>query len=496
MRGLSHRLEVLTRDEVNAIVESAFVVLEKTGFRFKHPLVLKMFEEHGCDVDYKTEIVKLPSSFVKERVRATPKEYGVQSASTDYTIRINDGSLKGGMCYEILFVDYEKMTRRYGMKDDCIRAITLGNRLENISHVTPFVVPSDVQQEICDAEAYKLLLQYSEKPGGVYISSIQSARTIIEMAIAVCGGEEELRKRRCIGYGAEPTTPLQLSNHAINIILEFSKFDLPISASGSMVMPGSTGPATLAGSLVLITAETLAAISMINIINPREPASFGTAIHVMDPFTALCTFGAPEQGLAGAAAIQIARHFGLSAGCNVGLADSNVPDFQAGFEKALGASIALAAGAEGIGAQGIVGADQGCSYEQLVIDNEWLGMISRTFRGIDVTPETLALDIIQSVGVGGNFLRERHTIRHLRKEVWLPDLFRRQRWDRWLSEGGKDSMMRAKEKVRQILRENYPPKPVLDPDIVNQLDMILDVARKKSSTSTIGNVGSARIPFA
>jgi trimethylamine--corrinoid protein Co-methyltransferase len=489
MRGLSHRLEVLSRDEVNAIVESAFVVLEKTGFRFKHPTILKMFDEHGCDVDFQSEIVKLPSSFVKERVRATPKDYSVQSASTDYTIRINDGSLKGGMCYEILLVDYENMARRYGVKDDCIRAIALGNRLKNISHVMPFVVPSDVQQEICDAEAYKLLLQYSEKPGGVYISSIQSARTIIEMAIAVCGCEEELKRRRCVGYGAEPTSPLQLSNHAINIILELSKYDLPVSASGSMVMPGSTGPATLAGSLVLITAETLAAICMVNIINPREPASFGTAIHVMDPFTALCTFGAPEQGLAGAASIQIARHFGLSAGCNVGLADSNTPDFQAGFEKALGASIALAAGAEGIGAQGIVGADQGCSYEQLVLDNEWLGMISRPFRGIEVTPEALAVDVIQGVGVGGNFLRDRHTSKHLRKEIWLPSLFGRQRWDQWASEGAKDSMMRAKDEVRQILRDNYPPKPVLGPDIVRQLDRILDVARRRSSPSTIGMAG-------
>jgi len=485
MRGLNHRLEVLAKEEVDAIIEAAFFVLESTGFRFKHPSVLKAFDDFGCEVNYANEIVKLPSSFVKERLRRVPKEYDVQSASSDYTVRINDGNLKGGMCYEILFVDYGSMARRYGLREDCIKAITLGNNLENISHVMPFVVPSDAQQEICDAEAYKLLLQYSRKPGGVYISSIQSARAIIDMAIAACGGEEELRRRRCIGYGAEPTTPLQLSNHAINIILELAKYDLPVSASGSMVMPGSTGPATLAGSLVLLTAETLAAISMINIINPKEPASFGTSIHVMDPFTALCTFGSPEQGLAGAAAIQVARSFGLSAGCNVGLADSNVPDFQAGFEKALSTCVAIAAGAEGIGAQGIVGADQGCSFEQLVIDDEWLGMVSRPFRGIDVTPETLAVDVIQKVGAGGNYLRERHTIRHLREEIWFPRLFGRQRWDRWLSEGAKDSMTRARERVRGILKEEYPPSAVIDADIIKQLDEIMKRARRAASTSSL-----------
>jgi trimethylamine--corrinoid protein Co-methyltransferase len=486
MRGLNHRLEVLTKDEVDAIRESAFTVLEGTGFRFKHPAVLKMFDDLGCTVDFGQEIVKLPPSLVKERLSKVPKEYDVRSASSDYMVRINDGKLKGGMCYEILFVDYGTMVRRYGLKEDCIRAITLGNHLPNISHVMPFVVPSDVQQEICDAEAYNLLLRYSQKPGDVYISSLQSARAIIKMAIAACGGEEELRRRRCIGYGAEPTTPLQLSNHAINIILELAKYDLPISASGSMVMPGSTGPATLAGSLVLLTAETLAAITMISVINPKEPASFGTSIHVMDPFTALCTFGGPEQGLAGAAAIQVARSFGLSAGCNVGLADSNLPDFQAGFEKALSTCLAIAAGAEGIGAQGIVGADQGCSFEQLVIDDEWLDMISRPFRGIEVTPQTLSLDVIQKVGVGGNFLRERHTIRHLREEIWLPHLFSRQRWDRWISEGAKDSMMRARERVRGILKENYPPRAVLDSDVIGQLDEILKGARRDASTSTIG----------
>ncbi|MGQ9515347.1 MAG: trimethylamine methyltransferase family protein [Thermoproteota archaeon] len=485
---LRHRLEVLTEEEVDVIRESALTVLETVGFRYKHGEVLKMFDRCGCQVDYKKEIVKLPPYFVKEILSKVPKSYNIQSASTDKVVRINDGSVKGSMCYEILFVDYEKMKRRYGVREDCIKAIVLGNNLENIDYVMPFVVPSDVQQEICDAEAYRILLEYSEKPGGVYISSLESARIIIELAKVACGGEEELRKRRCIGYGAEPTTPLQLSNHAINIILEFSKYDLPVSATGSMVMLGATGPVTLAGSLVLLTAEVLAGIAMVYLINPKEPASFSTSIHVMDPFTALCTFGSPEQALAGAAGIQIARSFGLSAGCNVGLADSNIPDFQAGFEKALGSCLAIAAGAEDIGAQGIVGADQGCSFEQLVIDDEWMRMISRFFQGIDVSPETLAVDLIKKVGAGGNFIQEIRTLRHIRKELWLPRIFKRERWDSWLSKGAKDSMARARERVREILREHYPPQPVLDPDTIKQLDIIMEMARKRSAPYSIGKV--------
>ncbi|MBO3803759.1 MAG: trimethylamine methyltransferase family protein [Candidatus Brockarchaeota archaeon] len=490
MRKLSHGLEVLAKEEVEAIRESALTVLETVGFRYRHGGVLKMFERCGCPVDYGKEVVKLPRALVEETVRKVPKDYAVQSASTGEAVRVNDGSIKGGMCYEILFVDYERMERRYGLKEDCVKAITLGNNLDNIDYVMPFVVPSDAQQEICDAEAYKLLIEYSKKPGGVYVSSIESARAIIEMAKAACGGEEELRKRRCIGYGAEPSSPLQLSNHAINIVLEFAKYDLPVSATGSMVMLGATGPATVAGSLVLLTAEVLAGIAMVYLINPNEPASFSTSIHVMDPFTALCTFGSPEQALAGAAGIQVARSFGLSAGCNVGLADSNLPDFQAGFEKALGACLAIAAGAESIGAQGIVGADQGCSYEQLAIDDEWLGMISRLFQGVEVTPETLAVDVIQKVGVGGNFIRERHTLRHARKELWLPKLFKRERWDSWVSRGAKDSMERAREKVRGILKENYPPTPVLDRDAMKQIEGIMRAARKRASPGTLGGTGA------
>src|SRR4030042_6724430 len=94
--------------------------------------------------------------------------------------------------------------------------------------------------------------------------------------------------------------------------------------------------------------------------------------------------------------------------------------------------VALLAGAAGIGAQGIVGADQGTSFEQLVIDNEWASAFNHIFDlGVEVNEETLGVDVVKKVGVGGSFIAEEHTLRHARETYWKSNLFNQASWEGW-----------------------------------------------------------------
>jgi trimethylamine--corrinoid protein Co-methyltransferase len=474
------RLELLSREGVEAVKEGALEILEEVGFAYRHRGALEMLEEHGAIIDYRSEVAKLPRELILNCLKKAPKQYIVEPPQGD-AVYFGDGSIKATMGLEIQFVDYSRMERRPGRTEDCVKSITVGNELENVGVVSPFVVPSDVPVRIADVREHRLLFTYSRKPFYAWIYSVESCRHILDMAKAVAGGEDELRKKKIIGYGAEPTSPLQLSHHAIEILMEMARYGLPISASGSMSLLGGTAPVTLAGALSLHAAEVLAGIVLVNLLNPDSPIGFSTSIHVLDQRTALCSFGAPENTLASLAGIQVARELGLSCFANVALTDSNIPDFQAGFEKAVSTALVLAAGAEGIGQQGIVGADQGASLQQLIIDNEWLSYVNRILKGFEVNQETLALEVIKRVGVGGSFLREQHTLRKMRGELWYSNLFNRDDWVGWEKKGCRDLLKKSQDALDRIINKHYPPEPVIDKQVIDHLSEIERKAAKNLS---------------
>jgi trimethylamine--corrinoid protein Co-methyltransferase len=117
------------------------------------------------------------------------------------------------------------------------------------------------------------------------------------------------------------------------------------------------------------------------------------------------------------------------------------------------------------------------SYEKYVIDNEIIGMVLRILRGIEVTPETIATDLIKQVGPAGNFLRQPHTVKHMRNEFFFPQLSDRDLREDWLAKGGLDARQRANVLARQILAE-HQPKPIppeIDKELHAQFDLIVPI---------------------
>ena len=120
------------------------------------------------------------------------------------------------------------------------------------------------------------------------------------------------------------------------------------------------------------------------------------------------------------------------------------------------------------------------SYEQMVIDDEILGMIARCLRGIEVNDETLALDIINGVGPGGHFLAQKHTLRHAGSEYFMPsvgDRFGREDWEKL---GGKDTAQKAGDKTKAILLTSSPSPLLRDVDI--QLQRIMTGVEKRAKS--------------
>ena len=150
--------------------------------------------------------------------------------------------------------------------------------------------------------------------------------------------------------------------------------------------------------------------------------------------------------------------YGLPTSVGCGMTDSKLPDAQYGLEKALAFALAAHAGANRLCEfGGMLGSLMGCSFESMVIDDEAAAMIARTLRGIEVTEETLAVDVIHSCAIDpGHFLGNDHTLGYMNTEFVYPELMDRERTDTWEAEGKTDLLERAKAKSDAILGSHFP----------------------------------------
>ena len=140
------------------------------------------------------------------------------------------------------------------------------------------------------------------------------------------------------------------------------------------------------------------------------------------------------------------------------MADSKVPDNQAGYEKGLNIALAGHAGANIVyESAGMLASLLACSFEGLVIDNDMLGSINRTVRGIEVNAETLSTQVIQDVVTGaGHFLGSQQTLDLMQREYIYPDIGDRDTPDNWMDAGGKDQLVRAHERTNELLETHWP----------------------------------------
>jgi trimethylamine--corrinoid protein Co-methyltransferase len=177
--------------------------------------------------------------------------------------------------------------------------------------------------------------------------------------------------------------------------------------------------------------------------------------------------GAIEAGLMNAAAVQLANHINVPIYSDAGVTESKLPDIQAGYEKAANIiQVALAGGNYIHHAAGMLEFMTTVAYEQYVLDNDIIGMAMRALQGIDVNEETLALDIIERVGPGGNFLAQKHTVKYGRSsEFFIPEVADRNQRDKWEEKGGLDARERARQRAREILAK---PQPNLIPEDVDK----------------------------
>jgi len=273
----------------------------------------------------------------------------------------------------------------------------------------------------------------------------------------VAGSREALVARPFMLLFAQPSTPLQHSRDALSNLLLCAERKAPLLYV-SAGMLGGTGPVTMAGSLVLVLSETLSGLVIHQLKNPGAPFVSGGATPQMDMRTFLCSYGAPELQLSCAAMVEMTRFYNLPVFTTAGCSDSHLFDQQAGMEAGYSILTQALAGGNLIHDLGYIGAGMTSSLEMLALCNEMAGIARHMVKGIEVTPETIAMEVIRTVGPGGNFLSEEHTGKNYKKNLCFTELFNRLDYTQWSDQGGKDFYARANGSVRQLLRSHEVPE--------------------------------------
>jgi trimethylamine--corrinoid protein Co-methyltransferase len=283
---------------------------------------------------------------------------------------------------------------------------------------------------------------------------------VYEMAAEIAGGMDALREKPFLLSYPEPITPLVFPEEPVDRMFLSADLFMPQVVAPSQQM-GATAPVTMAGTLALAVAEGLMSLVIVQLRNPGAPYLMGSNISGFDMATSSLSMAAPEMSLGLAAQAEIAQSFGLPTWGLAGATDSKIIDAQAGIESAFSILAQGLAGLNLIHDVGYMDMAMVCSAEMLVLGDEVIGMTKHFIRGVDLSAETLARDVIENVGPGGHFLDQDHTYEHFRKELWTPRLLTRQPYDIWREGGSKDMSQRVAERVIEIL-ETHPVPPLPD----------------------------------
>jgi trimethylamine--corrinoid protein Co-methyltransferase len=180
-----------------------------------------------------------------------------------------------------------------------------------------------------------------------------------------------------------------------------------------MPLMAGTGPATMAGNLVVQNAEALSGVVLLELAFPGCPAFFAGAPSAMDLKTGGYTAG-PEDYLLAAGATQLAHFYGVPMAMGTMATSAKEPDWQAAVDDSLSTFASVMTCADMMNGCGLLNGSKILSYPHLVMESEIYGIVQKVAAGVVVDDDTLAVDLIAKVGPNGTYLSEKHTRRHMK----------------------------------------------------------------------------------
>lgn len=471
-------LKPLSDHDVQRIHTTVLDVLENIGMAEPIEIVQEHALARGCRMNDKGRLC-YPRALVEDIIARTAHEMVFCGRDPKYDLDLSKQRVHtygGGEAVTIL--ELGGRSYRPSTLVDVYDAARLVDKLDNIHAFSRLVVATEFEdQRACDINTAYASVAGTNKHTALTFNDYKHIQPTLEMVQMIAGGEKEFAERPFVhGGGCPIISPLRYGRDNSEVCIEAVKFGAPVWIV-TAPQAGATAPAALAGTLVQVMAEALAAMLQINIVHPGYPVIVGPWPFVSDLRTGGFTGGSGEEAIISAAAAQLTNFYGLVSSVGAGMTDSKLPDDQAGYEKGITVALAALSGCNNVSeSAGMMGSLMGLSFEALVIDNDMLGNILRAVRGVEVTDETLSYEIIEDVVNGdGHFLRQPQTLEFMRTEFQYPELADRNAPKDWVDAGALDMRQRASERAKEILSTHYPVyiDPAIDKKIRDQFPIAL-----------------------
>lgn len=460
----------LSNDQLERIHFASLEILERTGVRLLVPEAIDLLKSAGADVINETD-VRIPAHLVEWALNTAPKRVMIANQLGERVMPLERRNVfygPGSDCPNV--IDLRTGKRRQGMLNDIVEGIQVCDALPNIDFVMSLNIAGDVPQEHADIYQMQAMLENTSKPIMFVTTEFDGCVQAVKMAEIVAGGPEALRRNPFIFLYINVTAPLVHNEEALQKLLFMAGKGLPTSYT-PVVLRGASGPITPAGAVAYSNAGELAGLVIAQLKREGAPVILsGGTQDMLDMRSMLDIYAAPDNRVL---CVEMAQYYGLPIFGLGGASDAKLPDQQAAAEAAFSLLTETLAGSHLIHDVGYLEGGLTNSIEMITMCDELIGWVRRFMQGVEVSAETLALDAIDEVGFGQDFLGTDHTHKHF-KEDWYPNLLDRQDHAGWSADGSPTYRQRARKKALKILEE-HQPKP-LPEEVSKGIQAIIDRA--------------------
>lgn len=455
MTGGSYR--PLSAEGVNRIHQAALDALENIGLSDAPPSGIKYMTGAGAMLGSDGRL-RFPPALIEDTISAANRSITLSSRDGKNDLDLSGRKVHYGTAgAAVHVVDVESRNYRESTVQDLFNAARLVDKLDNIHFLQrPMVCRDILDNREMDLNTLYTCCAGTTKHVGISFTEELFAKDGFKLLHMIAGGEEKWRERPFVSNSnCFVVPPMKFATKSCLVMEECIRQGMPILLL-SAGQAGATAPAPIAGAIVQAVAECLAGLVYVNAIKPKHPAIFGTWPFVSDLRTGAMSGGSGEQALLTAGCAQMHHFYDLPGGAAAGIADAKMPDMQAGWEQATSSVMAGLAGLNMVyEAAGMHASLLGFCLESLVLGDDLLGQAMRCVRGIEVTEDSVSLDVIRKTCLSGpgHYLGSDQTLSLMQTEYIYPALGDRTSPKEWNELGKPDLIKRAIGRKDAILSE-------------------------------------------
>lgn len=469
------RYYVAKEEECELMINGAFQILEEVGMVINSDEACAIMEKAGCKVE--NHRVWIPRELVKKAIETAPSHISIYNRFGEPAMDVGGtNTYFGNGPTNPMYNDFESNQRREARKSDVTLTARLSDACPNIDFVMSLAGIRDWNPLIADVCEMHEMLQNTTKPIVCWGVDKEGLEEQFEMAAAVAGGWDKFQEKPfLLCYAGDPVTPLNIPEDAARKHIYCAERGVPIIWP-SGVQLGAVSPVTMAGSLTLGLAENFGGLVLSQAINPGVGFIGAIVVLTFDMRTNQAAYGSPEHCLGDSLAADLYHYLNLplwETGCAT---DSKVVDEQAAIEASFQSIANVLSGGNLVHDVGFMDSAMTSHLDMVTMSDEIIGYARRIGRGVEITPETLSLDVIKEVGPCGEFITHEHTFLNFKQEVWVPNLIDRRRYDVW-AEDPSDMRTRIHQRTKKLLAEHKVPE--LPSDVIAKLDEVLEKAQKR-----------------